>query len=209
MPIYFPFEGDDDKKSLQGLEPVPSIKGNKSKSNSSEDVAAPQKLLNFPPLAYLCNGILQGLSLVRDCPLKSLQSNLEQELRRIFVRVISIVSKYDNEIRIRGKKYGVANEKQLIFSKGSSHHEIDKKSPLERELDQVYWDELAKDLIPHILLCLNQVFESPSSPALRKWYSNMPHSIEAISDIPASLTSLSHNLTELWHQMEKAGWKHD
>ena len=75
------------------------------------ELPPPHELSSFPPLAFLLNTILAQLSLLRECPLKTVQYDVEKELAALLHRVSEhlvkerkVLAEKERDISIRGKK---------------------------------------------------------------------------------------------------------
>lgn len=144
----------------------------------ADEIAAPAALMTFPPLAYLLNCTLSVLNLLRECPVISAREAVLQEIRVVLVDCCRFLVGLAGDVQARGAKYlsspgalanALSKEKaRLTGSEVSPSGGVSEGEGSvagqgggtkgERSMDKLYGAALAKELIPHLLVCFELIY---------------------------------------------------
>lgn len=111
--------------------------------------------MRFPPIAYLLNCLLTHMNYIRECPLVTTEVPALQLLVAMFQNICAFLVQKANEVRTLGEKYldGARGGKKP--SKSSA--DASKKA---ETMDVLYAQALAQELLPHLLLCFESIFNT-------------------------------------------------
>ena len=162
------------------------------KGGAGDEVLPPDILLNYPPLAYLCNVLLTGINFLRDCPLKACRENSFRELGVALTSACQMLVDLREEVRTKGCKYldraslhrkgvtgNVESTKDMSHNTDGEYLNTTQSSEHTEEdtLDVQYAKIAVHHLIPHILHCFEMVFpvSSSSSTSLSSPQKDLDH----------------------------------
>ena len=115
------------------------------------ELPPPHELSSFPPLAFLLNTILAQLSLLRECPLKTVQYDVEKELAALLHRVSEHLVKERKVLAEKGARYlDKRQETEGTCEKNDDEVQV--------PMDIMYARAFAFHLAPHALACLDCIF---------------------------------------------------
>ena len=152
--------------------------------------------MSFPPIAYLLNAVLSALNSLRECPLVSLQQPMLALLFRSFREVsVYLVSKAA-EVREKGDKYlgGAAGAEGTSTAGAGAGVGVAKKKASKKDaaanaasggagcaggaggagaakkeqMDKLYARAIALELLPHVLVRFDAIFQPSASKAEAK-----------------------------------------
>ena len=125
--------------------------------SGSGELAAPQALMRFPPIAYLLNCLLTHMNYIRECPLVTTEQPALQLLVAMFQNISAFLVQKANEVRTLGEKYLDGGRGGKKTSAKSSGADASKKADT---MEVLYAQALAQELLPHLLLCFESIFNT-------------------------------------------------
>lgn len=136
-------------------------------NNNNGGLEIPIYLLRYPPIAYLLNSHLSILNYVKDCPLKSIQNKVLLTIESFLNSTCRLILEKAPEIRAKGDKYlGDAYQKKGEKAKTSSSTMTNTD-----RLDYLYVDAIGRELIPHLLLCYECIYNTRNSKIREQYLS--------------------------------------
>ena len=108
--------------------------------------------MRFPPIAYLLNSLLTHMNYIRECPLVTTEQPALQLLVSVFQNVCTFLVQKAAEVRSVGDKYLGGTRSKKTATKAAAD---DKKAD---HMDALYAQALAQELLPHLLLCFESIF---------------------------------------------------
>lgn len=123
---------------------IDEISGIKVMKKNYDEIAAPNILLEFPPLAFVLNSILSGLNFLRECPLLTINSRLYNLLHNVILQLVDFIVENKKEL----------SQKSLKYSDSSKSSNGKKKIAL----DNMYAELFCQELLPHILMCFDSIY---------------------------------------------------
>jgi hypothetical protein len=175
----------------------------------NDDVPAPAAVMAYPPLAYFLNSILSGLNFLRECPMLSAKEALLAELVGVLLDSCVFFVELSSDISVRGAKYLPQEAAGRGAATGTE------KASTALSMDAQYAAVLAQELIPHILVCFEHIYNcQPPPPAINteKEKGNKGRGkavvlrVEVLSSARASMGPVSYAaLTTCWGLFRKAG----
>lgn len=175
----------------------------------NDDVPAPTAVMAYPPLAYFLNSILSGLNFLRECPMLSAKEALLSELVAVLLDSCVFFVELSSDIRVRGAKYLPQEAAGRAVATG-----IEKAGAV-LSMDVQYASVLAQELIPHILVCFEHIYNcQPPPPAINTEKDKGSKGrgkavvlrVDVLSNARASMGPVPYNaLTTCWGLFRKAG----
>lgn len=175
----------------------------------NDDVPAPTAVMAYPPLAYFLNSILSGLNFLRECPMLSAKEALLSELVAVLLDSCVFFVELSSDIRVRGAKYLPQEATGRAVATG-----IEKAGAV-LSMDAQYASVLAQELIPHILVCFEHIYNcQPPPPAINTEKDKGSKGrgravvlrVDVLSNARASMGPVSYTaLTTCWGLFRKAG----
>ena len=127
----------------------------------NDDVPAPAAVMAYPPLAYFLNSILSGLNFLRECPMLSAKEAILAELVGVLLDSCVFFVELSSDISVRGAKYLPQESTGRAGAVGAE------KAGAVLSMDAQYASVLAQELIPHILVCFEHIYNcQPPPPAI-------------------------------------------
>jgi hypothetical protein len=136
VPLYLLNEEDEKPKAEAAVADSAT-----TADSSAAQLAPPAIIMNFPPLAHFINGILEGLNLVRDCPLVELSGKVIEALIAQLDVIVQTIERESKRIKDLGSKY----------TKVKHFSSIEK-------IDEILLTVLLNEVYPHILSCYSVIF---------------------------------------------------
>ena len=181
-------------------DPISSIgitPGGIAQKRGNKEVMAPQVLTEFPPLAYLLNSFLHALNLLRECPLASLRGDVLLTIRGVMLAASEIFVKEAAGLREKGERYlahGVGENKE-------DHGEQNKT-----KMDEMYAEAIGCELFPHIVLCLDSVFQEPHISLNSSSTTEKNLKIQSLTDLQSIVSKESYQvLSTSWNIIKASG----
>lgn len=130
----------------------------KPEAAQSGELAAPELLMHFPPLAYLLNSLLTHMNYLRECPLVTTEQPALAAVLQLFQDICAHLVEKRVEVRKLGEKY-LSNPLQA----GKAKRETGGGDSV--GMDRLYARAIALELLPHVLICFETVY-SPGGARL-------------------------------------------
>ena len=175
----------------------------------NDDVPAPTAVMAYPPLAYFLNSILSGLNFLRECPMLSAKEALLSELVAVLLDSCVFFVELSSDIRVRGAKYLPQEATGRAVATGVE------KAGTVLSMDAQYASVLAQELIPHILVCFEHIYNcQPPPPAINTEKEKgikgrgkaVVLRVDVLSNARPSMGPVSYTaLTTCWGLLRKAG----
>jgi len=108
--------------------------------------------MRFPPIAYLLNSLLTHMNYIRECPLVTTEQPALQLLVSVFRNICAFLVQKAAEVRNVGDKYLGGTRGKKVPAKSTAD---DKTAD---HMDALYAQALAQELLPHLLLCFESIF---------------------------------------------------
>lgn len=184
IPLYLP---QDISSSLENDSTTTT-----STSSTTSSLLPPYQLLNYPPLSFLMNSILNLINYIRECPLINSYEIFLNLLEKFFIKISNNLLINLSLIKSKGVKYlknnpdNTKNNTKNINNKDSNDNNI--------SLDILYILNYCYNLIPHIFISIDIIFGKLSS--------NIFQSLKSSSDL--SLNNNKNNfILSSWKLTEK------
>lgn len=175
----------------------------------NDDVPAPTAVMAYPPLAYFLNSILSGLNFLRECPMLSAKEALLSELVAVLLDSCVFFVELSSDIRVRGAKYLPQEATGRAVATG-----VEKAGAI-LSMDAQYASVLAQELIPHILVCFEHIYNCQPPPTAMNAEKDkgikgrgkaVVLRVDVLSNARSSMGPVSYTaLTTCWGLFRKAG----
>lgn len=145
------------------------------------EIDPPMAVLRYPPLTFALNALLQVVSLLRDFPLRSLQTYAQDALLACLHQLGENIVSHRNPLRSLAEKYlgeastapGVRQTSAPQASSASSGGGSVGGSG-QSPVDMLYAQCLALDVAPHLLACLRAIFDPKAVDLYLRWRTSHP-----------------------------------
>jgi hypothetical protein len=137
--------------------------GTSNISDVTDELAAPLVLMRYPPLAYLLNCLLSSLNYIRECPLVTVKEEVGAALQAAFEELSAYLVDRSTDVRELGSKYfgdGYMRQTLNLFGAkgGDAGGSASSQGVSEEKMDKEYAMAMAHELFPHLLICLETIF---------------------------------------------------
>eukprot|EP01038_Epipyxis_sp_PR26KG_P004225 gene4225-6001_t len=221
IPLFSPQDSNVSNNTIQDMLDDSSTITNNSKSN--DELGAPSSVLKYPPVAYLLNCLLVNLNYLRECPLVTTKEAVLNCLISYFQSIAKHLVDNASSIRQLGTKYygdGYMRDfnnnnpnnpvvKGIKSKQESNNLQASATSAVVEYMDHTYAKAFAYELIPHILVCYETVYQLNNFQSIVSKSSDnkiIYATMKNINDYREILTPVSiKKLENLWNLLIKDG----
>eukprot|EP00605_Chrysophyceae_sp_TOSAG23-4_P000363 GSChrysophyteH1.ASY1.ANO1.410.1 assembled CDS len=156
----------DSEVLKESMTPVSAAASSTNKRTAAgKDIAAPQVIGCYPPLAFWMNSLLKALNLLRECPLFSIQGRIAMKMRTMMQEMCDYLITHSAAVRAKGNKYVGHGSNATTTATTTTTTTSGSSSSKSESLDRMYARVIAQDLIPHTLACFDGIFGKPAAAA--------------------------------------------